>query len=436
MKQIFFFLFIILNNHIFSQNNSFISLQKEVQVTSTSEGGSLKCEPSVVIDDNVIIVSWNDSYGGQTGSVAGTCIGWAISYDYGHTFKFGGYLSKTEKGSYDGADSWLSKDSDGNFYLQVLSFTKAVHLYFMDSNNLGHWVKLTDPVVSKSADKPFLHIEGNNNIWISYSDNQKIYTVFSRNKGKTWSKPILVSNDKPKIRGGSSIISYNNRIFITWAEGKKGTFFFNELWYNEISNNVSSTPKLIFKQKDSKGMLTPGYSIGFDHAKTSGHVDTPNLTWLNSTNSESHTINVTFGTKSKNISKILFFDYDLKNSYWKEPIEVGNIPYSFSRIFASNSSLNDVPAILYYDRRNCTTENCTITDVYLSILINEKWTDYKINQKSTDWNNIVGDKTYAPVQRNFGDYITLSKDKNRLAAAWTDGRNGTSQIYIRVIELK
>lgn len=435
MKQLFFLFLTLSLSYLYSQNRPHIDMNKETQVTIDSIGGKLKTEPSVVIDDDIIIVSWNDSYGGQTGTDYGVCVGWAISYDTGATFDFGGYLSKLDNDSYGGADSWLAKDNEGNFYLQVLSFNKALNLYFMERTNLGHWIRLPDPVTSKTVDKPFLHIANDNSLWISYSDNQSIYVISSKNRGKRWSNPILVSNNNPKSRGGSSITSYEDKILVAWAENEEGNFF-DELWYNEISNRTQVEPKLIFKQKGVQRTQTPGYSMGIDHEGTKGRIITPNLTWINSINSELHPISVTFGTKSKDVNKILLFDFDLKNSSWKKPMDVGDVTYSPVRIFASNSNIKDLPAVLYYDRRHCSIENCTITDVYLSILVNSKWVDYKINDESTDWNEVVGDKTYAPIQRNFGDYITLANDDNKAVAVWTDGRNKTSQIYIRVIKLK
>jgi len=43
-------------------------------------------------------------------------------------------------------------------------------------------------------------------------------------------------------------------------------------------------------------------------------------------------------------------------------------------------------------------------------------------------------KEYAPVQRNFGDRISLASNGSLLAAARTDGRGGVPRIYVRTIE--
>jgi len=100
-------------------------LGSEVLVSNNINGGFLRCEPSVAISKNRIIVSWNDSYGGKINSRTGSIIGWAISKDLGKNFKFGGYLPIKQNGeNVSGADSWLMADKYGNFYLQVLNWQK------------------------------------------------------------------------------------------------------------------------------------------------------------------------------------------------------------------------------------------------------------------------------------------------------------------------
>lgn len=430
MRLLVFILLSMILLKVDAQINEDIILRDEIRVSSDLNGGELKCEPSVIIDKNVVVVSWNDSYGGQSGTGYGVCVAWSISYDHGKTFEFGGYLSENQKGVFGGADSWLAKDSKGNFYLQVLSFKEAIHLYYMDRSNLGKWIRLSNPVNSSTADKPFLHIQDNDVFWISYSDDQKIFIIFSKDYGQIWSRPLLVSNGTKKSRGGSSITTYEEMVFVTWTESTD-----NELWYTIIQPELSQTPQLLYEQPDSKGIMTLGYSMGFDHGETSGKVATPNLTWLNNSKNDTHPVNLTFGVKEKEMSSILLFEYNLSNKSWEQPRKVGEVQSSYSRIFASNSNIGKYPAILYYDRRACKSEECAITDIYLSVLNDEKWSDFKINTESTDWQFVPGDEKYAPIQRNFGDYITLASDGDKLIAVWTDGRKGNTQIYSRIIEL-
>ena len=61
--------------------------------------------------------------------------------------------------------------------------------------------------------------------------------------------------------------------------------------------------------------------------------------------------------------------------------------------------------------------------------------DVKVSSVASDWSKTPGDVEYAPVQRNYGDYITLAAHRKRLVAAWTCGRTGQSRIYVRIMGL-
>ena len=78
----------------------------------------------------------------------------------------------------------------------------------------------------------------------------------------------------------------------------------------------------------------------------------------------------------------------------------------------------------------------SLTDVFLSVLVGELYfRDAKINTVSTDWTEAPGDRKYAPIQRNFGDYITLASHDHLLVATWTDARSAPSRIYTRTIQV-
>jgi hypothetical protein len=59
-----------------------------------------------------------------------------------------------------------------------------------------------------------------------------------------------------------------------------------------------------------------------------------------------------------------------------------------------------------------------------------------MNIVSSDWTKVPGDKQFAPIQRNFGDYITLASYGNTFVAAWTDGRDDVPRIYARTLEIQ
>jgi hypothetical protein len=137
-------------------------------------------------------------------------------------------------------------------------------------------------------------------------------------------------------------------------------------------------------------------------------------------------------------SRILLFTLPpaASGQKWSQPVAVGESPDQAIKVMPSAAAFGSRPAVLYYDRRN--DSGGALTDVYLSVLRDgvAKFEDIKLNTVSTDWTKTPGDKQYAPIQRNFGDYITLASYNNVFVAAWTDGRQGVPRIYARVLEIK
>ena len=133
-------------------------------------------------------------------------------------------------------------------------------------------------------------------------------------------------------------------------------------------------------------------------------------------------------------TRILLFSLESGAKAWSKPLRVGNSPDKAVKVFPSLAMAGSRPAVLYYDRRN--NLNTSLTDAYLSVLIEGlRFQDFKINTISTDWTKAPGDKKYAPIQRNFGDYITLASHDNLLVATWTDARSGATRIYARTIQV-
>src|SRR5262245_20672 len=96
------------------------ALGPEVLVSINEDGGELRCEPSAAMFKDVIVIAWNDSYGGMHDASTGTAIGWSISKDHGRTFSFGGYLPRGDANfATSGADSRLAVDERGDFFLEL-----------------------------------------------------------------------------------------------------------------------------------------------------------------------------------------------------------------------------------------------------------------------------------------------------------------------------
>ena len=423
-------------------NNLNYSLGEEVLVSNNQDGGALRCEPSAAIFKDTVIVAWNDSYGGAHGSPTGVAVGWAISKDRGKTFKFGGYLPESQPAFLpSGADSWLAADAAGNFYLQVLSWQKSSHhiqLYYMDKSNLGKWRKMTDARtldVSKGyLDKPAMAVDRDKRIGIVYTEEKEgspiISFSLSSNRGQSWSKPFQVSASSKTQKTGASVSMRGNQIVVSWMEG--GGLALNEVWYvmSKDGGRSFTAPSMIYRLKEP--VQSPkGYALGVG---PSAFIS--NNTWL--TNAPAGNGNTTFYlTLAEGVgkgSRVLLFALTTDTNVWSKPVQIEAISSNPLSVFPSLSMAGKIPALLYYHRNDAANSEM---DVYLSLLPkNKNFQNIKVNTVSTDWAKVSGDKQYAPIQRNFGDYITLASYNNVFVAAWTDGRQGVPRIYARVLEIK
>ncbi len=353
------------------------NLGPEIQVCEPENGGDLQCEPSVTINKNIVLVSWNDSFWGKVGSKTGSAVGWAISYNNGKNFNFGGYLPQIDKKfimRVDGADSWLGSDSSGNFYLQVLSWQDSSHylfVYFMDSKELGKWKKRYLAYSGKFIDKPSMSITPTGQINISFTSfidkKDEIFFVHSSNQGKSWLSPIKLSNSINPIKTGSCVVSYNEKILVAWLEGR--AMDQNEVWYAySINNGFSfSRAKLLYRIKKTLKTVK-GYTIGALNEKgnDASFLITASV-WLTYTINDDETLFwLTFveGTENRG-SRVVLLKLDDNFELKSKPIYVGDISKDYERVFPTMTSLKKYPVIFYYDRRN--NPFTTLTDVYLSV---------------------------------------------------------------------
>lgn len=423
------------------------NLGPETQVCEPENGGDLQCEPSVAINKNVILVSWNDSYGGKRNSKTGSAVGWAISYNNGKNFNFGGYLPKIDYKSVlrvDGADSWLGTDSNGNFYLQVLSWQDSsdyLFVYYMDGNNLGKWQKRYTVYSDKSVDKPSMYVTPMGQINIVYSrikdKSEEIFFVHSCNRGITWKKPLKLSNSSNAVKSGSCVVSYNGKILVAWVEGSSMNQ--DEIWFAySLDNGLSfSKAKILYKMKKTFNIVN-GYTIGA--LKNKGDdasfllFTSVWLTYTLNNNQPVFWLTYTEGTKSGG-SRIMLFKMEDNFEKINGPFYIGNNLNDYERIFPTMTSIRNFPVIFYYDRRN--NPFTKLTDAYLSIILEDSTCqDIKINSKTCNWGYLQGDPKFAPIQRNIGDYMTIASYRNKLAATWVGEKSGKSRIYFRLVEIR
>ena len=416
-------------------------LGPEVLVSNNQDGGALRCEPSVALFKDTIVVAWNDSHGGALGTSkskdkVGVSIGWAISLDRGRTFRFGGYLPQRMSGEIlSGADSWLVADREGNFYLHALSLEgpNEIQVYYMDRRDLGRWQRVSNAATGDGLDKPSMSVDSDGRIGIAYnSGTSSVYFAMSGDKGKSWAKPVKLtdSDSSATSRLGVVVAMTKSRIVVSWAEGSGVDL--REIWWTESVDGGQTFVRsaLLFKSKEP---LQPpkGYAMGLGYPSS-----IVSLPWLTrSSGSANEVIYLSYAEGVEGGSRVLLFTLPAGGKSWSQPVSVGESPERAIKVMPSVAAVGSKPAVLYYDRRDHL--DGALTDVYISIFDEgAKSQDLKLNTVSTDWTKTPGDKQYAPIQRNFGDYISLASDGDLLAAAWTDGRSGVPRIYLRTIEVE
>jgi len=417
-------------------------LGPEVLVSTNPDGGDLRCEPSAAIFKDTIVVAWNDSHGGRNGSSTGTAVGWSISKDRGKTFQFGGYLPPAGNDfACAGADSRVAADQDGNFYLEILSWQKSSHIiqcYAMERKSPGRWRKLPDAVIrdqakGDGADKPAMCVSGRR-IGIVYTDMRRasgatISFVLSHDGGDTWSKPIPVSANSAKVRTGSSVIIKENEIVVAWTEGDSANA--SEIWFSISQDGGRSFSAAALAYRLRRPFVPPNaYRMAL--GQMAGISNDTALAFVNGPSGR-FGCHLSFLEGTDTGSDVLSISYDARAQKWSEPIVLKGYAGAI-KIFSSMAVAGGNLAFLNYGRAG---GDSTVTDVYLSLISEgERLEVTKLNTASSDWAATQGDEKYAPIQRIYGDYITLASDGKNLVAAWTDGRTGVPRIYARVIEFQ
>jgi hypothetical protein len=174
----------------------------------------------------------------------------------------------------------------------------------------------------------------------------------------------------------------------------------------------------------------PGYALGVGPAAFIS-----NNAWLTCSGAVQPTFHLTYGEGRKAGSVVLLQSVQTVEGplHWGAP-EVVAGGDSVWAVWPSIAVVGDGLGILYYDSRH-SADGRPLMDAYLSFGTPGAFTDSRLSTVSTSWPDVPGDREHAPIQRNFGDYITLAAEGRRGIAAWTDGRTGAPRITTRAFEL-
>ncbi len=406
----------------------------EVTVSVNKDGGRLRVEPSAVIVGDTVVVAWNDSRAGRDFKVGtGTGIAWSRSTNGGQSFECGGYQpSPDEVTEPSGADSWLVATKSGEILLQLLHWSgrkQSVRIYALPHPADTVWNLRGIGAAAARVDKPAMAVGDSGWVGIGYTSESAIAFVRSMNDGKTWSDLLVVSDTSRRTRTGVGVANSGRQVLAVWLEGEGSAL--NEVWSAFSLDGGGRFSKAAKVRRLVLGLSPPpGYALGVGPA---GFI--ANNAWLACSGGRTPVFHLVY-TEGRPRGSVVLYQRALPRGdqlIWDEPKVIAGSD-SVWAVFPSVAVFDDRIGILYYDSRHSTASQ-TLMDAYLSVGVPGSLTDYRLTTVSTSWPDVPGDREHAPVQRNFGDYITLASDGLSGVAAWTDGRTGEPRIMVRRFDL-
>jgi hypothetical protein len=411
-----------------------LQLGVEAAASDSPDGGDLRCEPSVAVRGDDVVVTWNDSAGGRTGSPAGVAVGWAVSRDAGRSFRFGGRLAACAGGIVSGADSRVVVDPDGNFFALVLSWTtdsQTLRTFRMD-RDFGRWIELSPADRTNGSpylDKPALAASAGGRLAVAYDRGGATAIVASHDGGRTWSAPLAVSATTPAIRTGAGIAVAGKRIVVSWMEGAGSKVA--ELWAASSSDDGRTFGAPVRVHRLAAPLPDPkGFSIGPGPFTLTSCDSTLAATSA----AEDATFHLVCAEGAGRGARALLFASTDGGRTWSGPEPVGTVEGDTLVLFPSLAEAAGRPAVLAYVRPDASSSTLTRAELRFRRAAGD-WETAVLSSVPTAWEAVPGDAKWAPIQRNFGDYVTLASDGRRLVAAWTDGRTGRPRIETRVVDV-
>jgi hypothetical protein len=411
-----------------------VRLGPEVVVSINKDGGRLRVEPSAIIVGETVVVAWNDSRAGRDFKVAtGVGLAWARSTNGGRSFDFGGYLpSPDEATGPSGADSWLAATRNGEILLQLLHWgddKQEVRVYALPRDGDAGWKPRGVAVTGTRVDKPAMATAGDNWIGVAYTSGSAIGFVRSIDAGATWADPVSVSALDTRTRTGVGVASCGSQVLVVWLEGKG--LVLDEIWFAwSVDGGRSFSKAAKVRSLDTALTPPPGYALGVGPAAFIS-----NNAWLACSGGQAPLFHLVYAEGRTRGSVILYQQARPQDGQlqWGKPQVVAGGD-SVWAVFPSVAVFEEWIGVLYYSSRHSTASH-SVMDVYLSIGLPGAFADHRLTTVSTSWPDVAGDPEHAPVQRNFGDYITLASDGLRGVAAWTDGRTGEPRIMVRKLDV-
>lgn len=383
----------------------------------------IKCSPT---SNQILIVSANDF------SIDENKARIFISVNKGLDWKAGEIdLSECYSAS-SYSDPWIEYDNNSELFFTSIQYDMHKNInegiFFARSNDNGiNWTSDKNLLASNSTssvkiDKPKIFISKNDIIYIYWTEisgyKSHINLIMSKDKGKSFSDPIALTDDKSHF---SSMIEDNKgNIYLAYVNDGKSIKVIRSFDEGNEWSNIKSYLKI-----NAAGKSVENNSI-LKSVKSSGiRINSEPSLELSSEGE----ILITYSARGigNDLSDVYFAKLINENSEFTIPARINSDETEndqYQPLIETDE--NGLIYIFYQDSRN--DNNNILTESYISV--------------SSDGGNTFTDKNlstnpYSPseiaVGKYFGDYNSFIVSGKDIIAVWTDGRNGNFDVYAGIL---
>jgi hypothetical protein len=193
--------------------------------------GSTQSENTIAAHGNELVAGWNESFdpGGRPRSFSG----YGYSSDGGRTWTDGGTLPHADTTDFTVGDPCLTVDDDGNFYYaslyspdgQVLGVSVSRGRFRNRSFSFGLPVMAGVPRADDDGlDKEWIAADPDNGrLYLTYTrffltGASQIELVRSKDKGRTWSSPVVLSDSRTEsVQGARPVVGSNHEVYVVYS---------------------------------------------------------------------------------------------------------------------------------------------------------------------------------------------------------------------------